>query len=91
MFVFILTFNQLRICINNNLTKSSLFEGLVSDFFRYMRENEHLLETEGSPCALFSHQEELGRIVVKYKAIKAGMFKIFLFYYLNGLFNKAIL
>ncbi len=56
----------------HNLTKSSLHEGLASDFFKYIRENEHLLETEGSPCALFSHQEELALIAFKFKASKVG-------------------
>ena len=56
----------------HNLTKSSLREGLASDFFKYIRENEHLLETEGSPCALFSHQEELTLIASKFKASKVG-------------------
>jgi hypothetical protein len=57
----------------HNLTSTSLRDGLSSDFFKYIRENEHLLETEGSPCALFSHQEELGIIATKFKAKKAGV------------------
>ena len=56
----------------HNLTKSSLREGLNSDFLSFIRENEHLLETEGSPCALFAHQEELEVIATKFKAHKVG-------------------
>ena len=52
--------------------ESSLREGLASDFFKYIRENEHLLEIEGSPCALFSHQEELTLIASKFKASKVA-------------------
>ena len=42
----------------HNLTKSSLRAGLQSPFFKLIRENEHLLETDGTPCALFAHPEE---------------------------------
>ena len=58
----------------HNLTNSSLREGLASDFFSFIRENEHLLETEGSPCALFAYQEELEIIATKFKAHKAGAY-----------------
>ena len=43
----------------HNLKTSSLEEGLKSKFFKVIRENEHLLETEGVPCALFAHREEV--------------------------------
>jgi MoaA/NifB/PqqE/SkfB family radical SAM enzyme len=43
----------------HNLKISSLEEGLKSKFFKIIRENEHLLETEGVPCALFAHREEV--------------------------------
>ncbi|MCK5413771.1 MAG: radical SAM protein, partial [Thermoplasmata archaeon] len=39
----------------HNLTTSSLREGLDSELFHKIVENEHLLETEGMPCALFAH------------------------------------
>jgi MoaA/NifB/PqqE/SkfB family radical SAM enzyme len=43
----------------HNLTKTTLFEGLASQLFKEIRENEHLLETEGMPCALFAHPREV--------------------------------
>lgn len=43
----------------HNLTTSSLREGLASPLFVEIRENEHLLETEGLPCALFAHPKEV--------------------------------
>lgn len=61
----------------HNLTQSSLREGLASDFFKYIRENEHLLETKGSPCALFSHQEELVSIATKFKVRNTSVIQSF--------------
>ncbi|MFX1313027.1 MAG: radical SAM/SPASM domain-containing protein [Promethearchaeota archaeon] len=52
----------------HNLTSSSLKKGLMSPLFKYIRDNDHLLETEGSPCALFSHPKEVHEIVKKVKA-----------------------
>jgi MoaA/NifB/PqqE/SkfB family radical SAM enzyme len=43
----------------HNLTTATLREGLASQLFKSIRENEHLLETEGMPCALFAHPKEL--------------------------------
>jgi len=43
----------------HNLAKTSLRAGLESPFFKLIRENEHLLETNGVPCALFAHPKEL--------------------------------
>lgn len=43
----------------HNLTISPLREGLASSLFEEIRENEHLLETEGTPCALFAHPKEV--------------------------------
>ena len=43
----------------HNLTTSTLREGLASPLFEEIRENEHLLETEGTPCALFAHPKEV--------------------------------
>ncbi|NVM53428.1 MAG: radical SAM protein [Candidatus Helarchaeota archaeon] len=54
----------------HNLTRSSLREALKSPLFKVIRENEHLLETEGVPCALFTHPEEvevLAKEVCAYK------------------------
>ncbi|MFW9821175.1 MAG: radical SAM/SPASM domain-containing protein [Candidatus Thorarchaeota archaeon] len=57
----------------HNLTKSSLREGLDSELFRVIRESEHLLETNGSPCALFSHSEEVNALVKKVKAYRTSV------------------
>ncbi len=54
----------------HNLTKNSLREGLNSQLFKIIRESEHLLETNGSPCALFSHSEEVNALVKKVKAYR---------------------
>jgi len=43
----------------HNLTNSTLREALASPLFKEIRENEHLLETEGMPCALFAHPKEV--------------------------------
>lgn len=57
----------------HNLSKSTLREGLNSQLFKIIRENEHLLETNGSPCALFSHTEEVDAIVKKVKAYRTSV------------------
>jgi MoaA/NifB/PqqE/SkfB family radical SAM enzyme len=57
----------------HNLVRSSLREGLHSELFRNIRENEHLLETKGSPCALFSHQNEVNELVKKVKAYRTSV------------------
>jgi len=46
----------------HNLNESSLKEALSSPLFEAIRKNEHLLETEGMPCALFAHPKELDAI-----------------------------
>ncbi len=43
----------------HNLIKDSLRDGLKSPLFTMIRNNEHLLETEGFPCALFAHPKEV--------------------------------
>jgi MoaA/NifB/PqqE/SkfB family radical SAM enzyme len=57
----------------HNLTKNSLREGLNSELFKVIRESEHLLETNGSPCALFSHSEEVNALVKKVKAYRTSV------------------
>lgn len=59
----------------HNLVKSTLREALTSPLFEKIRENEHLLETEGMPCALFAHpkeMDELAREVGAYRTSQAG-------------------
>jgi len=54
----------------HNLSSSTLRDGLASPLFREIRENEHLLETDGMPCALFAHPkevEELAKSVGAYR------------------------
>jgi len=54
----------------HNLTTSTLRKGLASPLFKEICKNEHLLETEGMPCALFAHPEEvsaLAKLVGAYK------------------------
>ena len=46
----------------HNLTNSTLREGLASPLFKEICKNEHLLETEGMPCALFAHPEEVSTL-----------------------------
>jgi MoaA/NifB/PqqE/SkfB family radical SAM enzyme len=43
----------------HNLTTATLREGLASPLFKEIRENEHLLETDSMPCALFAHPKEV--------------------------------
>ena len=57
----------------HNLTRSTLREGLKSELFKVIRENEHLLETKGSPCALFSHPKEVNDLVKQVKAYKTSV------------------
>lgn len=43
----------------HNLKVSNLKEALKSNLFKLIRENEKILETNGSPCALNIHPQEL--------------------------------
>ncbi len=43
----------------HNVRTSSLRDALASPLFTLIRENAHLLETEGHPCGLSAHAEEL--------------------------------
>jgi MoaA/NifB/PqqE/SkfB family radical SAM enzyme len=56
----------------HNLTQSSLRQGLLSPLFKAIREQEHLLETEGTPCALFAHPEEVAALAQTYRAHRTG-------------------
>jgi len=46
----------------HNLRTSNLREALASSLFSMIRDNAHLLETEGHPCGLSAHAEELERM-----------------------------
>ncbi len=47
----------------HNLKQSSLKEGLASQLFTLIREDEHLLETGDTPCALYAHSTEVEMLV----------------------------
>jgi len=57
----------------HNLTKSPLLEAFASPLFKTIRENEHLLETEGMPCALFAHPKEVEEIAKSVGAYKTDI------------------
>ncbi|MFW9788067.1 MAG: radical SAM/SPASM domain-containing protein [Candidatus Thorarchaeota archaeon] len=46
----------------HNLSNTSFREGLASPLFIAIRENEHLLTNEDTPCALFGHPAEVQEI-----------------------------
>ena len=46
----------------HNLSSSSFRDGLASPLFSAIRENEHLLTNEDTPCALFGHPVEVQEI-----------------------------
>jgi MoaA/NifB/PqqE/SkfB family radical SAM enzyme len=57
----------------HNLTNSSLREGLASPLFKEICKNEHLLETEGMPCALFTHPDEVSNLAQLVGAYKTNL------------------
>lgn len=46
----------------HNLSNTSFREGLASPLFEAIRQNEHLLTNEDTPCALFGHPNEVQEI-----------------------------
>ncbi|MGO9324418.1 MAG: radical SAM/SPASM domain-containing protein [Terracidiphilus sp.] len=56
----------------HNLRKSNLEEALASPLFAMIRENGHLLETEGHPCGLSAHAEELEEMAKGLGAYRTG-------------------
>jgi len=57
----------------HNLTESTLREGLASELFKEIRDNDHLLEVEGTPCALFSHPDEVDELAKAVGAYRTGI------------------
>ncbi|MGO9936928.1 MAG: radical SAM/SPASM domain-containing protein [Terracidiphilus sp.] len=57
----------------HNLRTSNLREALASPLFAMIRENEHLLETEGHPCGLSAHAEELESMTKGLGAYRTGV------------------
>lgn len=46
----------------HNILSAPLRDGLASPLFKKIRENRRLLETDGSPCALFAHPKEVDEL-----------------------------
>jgi MoaA/NifB/PqqE/SkfB family radical SAM enzyme len=57
----------------HNVRTSNLREALASPLFTMIRENAHLLETEGHPCGLSAHAEELENLTKGLGAYKTGV------------------
>jgi len=57
----------------HNLITSSFRDGLASPLFQKIRENEHLLETEGLPCALFAHPKEVDELAKSVGAYRTNI------------------
>jgi MoaA/NifB/PqqE/SkfB family radical SAM enzyme len=56
----------------HNVKRSKLREALASPLFSMIRENGHLLETEGHPCGLSAHAEELESMAKGLGAYRTG-------------------
>ena len=56
----------------HNVRRSKLREALASPLFAMIRENAHLLETEGHPCGLSAHAVELEGMAKGLGAYRAG-------------------
>jgi len=56
----------------HNLRSSTLREALASPLFTLIRSHGHLLETNGHPCALFAHAQELELMASGVGAYRTG-------------------
>jgi MoaA/NifB/PqqE/SkfB family radical SAM enzyme len=56
----------------HNVRTSNLREALASPLFSMIRENAHLLETEGHPCGLSAHAQELEALTKGLGAYRTG-------------------
>lgn len=56
----------------HNVRTSNLREALASPLFSMIRENAHLLETEGHPCGLSAHAQELESMTKGLGAYRTG-------------------
>jgi len=56
----------------HNVRTSNLREALASPLFTMIRDNAHLLETEGHPCGLSAHAEELETMAKGLGAYRTG-------------------
>lgn len=57
----------------HNLKTASLRQALASPFFTMIRDHGHLLETEGHPCGLSAHAEELEKMTRSLGAYRTGV------------------
>jgi MoaA/NifB/PqqE/SkfB family radical SAM enzyme len=57
----------------HNLRTANLREALASPLFSMIRENAHLLETEGHPCGLSAHADELESMTKSLGAYRTGV------------------
>ncbi|MCW4034530.1 MAG: radical SAM protein [Candidatus Bathyarchaeota archaeon] len=57
----------------HNLTTASLREGFASPLFTKIRENEELLENEGTPCSLFAHPKEVQELAKSVNAYRTDV------------------
>jgi MoaA/NifB/PqqE/SkfB family radical SAM enzyme len=56
----------------HNVRTSNLREALASPLFAMIRKNSHLLETEGHPCGLSAHADELETMATGLGAYRTG-------------------
>jgi len=54
----------------HNLKTATLRDALASPLFTKIRENEHLLENDGTPCALFAHPKEVEELANSVEAYR---------------------
>ena len=54
----------------HNLTSATLRDGFASPLFTKIRENESLLENEGTPCSLFAHPKEVAELAMSVDAYR---------------------
>jgi MoaA/NifB/PqqE/SkfB family radical SAM enzyme len=54
----------------HNLKTATLREGFASQLFTKIRENESLLENEGTPCSLFAHPKEVAELAESVNAYR---------------------
>jgi MoaA/NifB/PqqE/SkfB family radical SAM enzyme len=57
----------------HNVKSSSLHDALASPLFSMIRDNKHLLETEGHPCGLSAHALELEQMAKRLGAYRTGV------------------
>ncbi|MBN2330431.1 MAG: radical SAM protein [Candidatus Aenigmarchaeota archaeon] len=56
----------------HNLARTKLSTALGGRLFKEIRKNDHLLESDGMPCALFAHPEEVNELARSVGAYRTG-------------------